>query len=352
MIQRRAYTLSLILFTLSCTSQNLPQNTASQTGVPQVTADQATVSSSVTENSPPLISSDIRPGPNGPKLEFTELEGELLIPAGTSAFVLQSDTTLALSARIGRYLIPAAHAEESQDTSIDLSDLEGLSASVNGEEVPLEVIDLVDTEEGQVLSYRLKDVPVSDSSALIEFKSQSGSFVVRGLIEKVDQKMGKIDERFDLDSTALAYIWESLGNDRPKKLDKQTLGLLKQQNAVQQLKQRLYEHMIRPELRSNQRPVPINSFLPPVISQALQANPEVKNYLQEARRCDLQQQRMVKCPLPELNPMARQPLPPGLVRQALQREAQRRRLNSQRANPRSNPRPNSEPNPRADQNAP
>ena len=193
MIHHRAYTLSLILFTLSCTSQSLPQNTSGPAAGQQLTADSSTsTSSSVLNNAtPPLISSEIRPGPNGPKLELTELEGELLIPAGTSAFLLQSETRLALSARISHYLIPAAYAEESQDAIIDVSDVENLTASVNGKEVPLEVLDIENTDEGQVVFYRLKDVPVSDTSALIEFKSQSGSFVVRGLIEKVEQKMGK-----------------------------------------------------------------------------------------------------------------------------------------------------------------
>lgn len=317
MIQRHAYTLSLLLLTLSCTSQSLPQNTVSQSTANPVMVDQAAVT-------PPLISTDIRPGPNGPKLELTDLEGELLIPAGTSSFVLQSDATLALSTRIGQYLIPPVYAAESEDASIGLADVQKLSASVNGQGVPLEILGLENSEEGQILFYRLKDVPVSDSSALIEFKSQSGSFVVRGLVEKVDLKMQKIEERFDLDSTALAYIWESLGDDRPKKLDKKSLDLLKQQNAVQQLKNRLYEHMIRPDLRSNQKPVPVNDFLPPVISQTLQADPEVRSYLEQTQRCN-NFQRQDRCILPELKPMERQPLPPSLLRQAAQRELVRRR---------------------------
>lgn len=303
MIHHRVYTLSLILFTLSCTSQSLPQD------LPQATSAQGAL------NTPPVVSTDIRPGPNGPKLELTELEGELLIPTGTRAFVLQSETPLALSVSVRNALTPPVHAAESEGSVIDLEDVQQLSASVNGEVVPLEVLGLEDSEEGQILFYRLKDVPVSDSSALIEFKSQSGSFVVRGLIEKVDQKMRRIDERFDLDSTALAYIWESLGDERPQKLDKKSLALLKQQRAVQQLKNSLYQHMLRPERRPNQKPVPVKDFLPPVISQVLQADPEVKNYLQGAQRCDNLRRRGNACSLPELKPMKRQPLPSPLRRQ-------------------------------------
>lgn len=298
MILRRVYAFSFLLLALSCTSQSLPQTTVNQR-----------------ETINPAIAADIRPGPNGPKLEFAELEGEFLIPAGISSFVLQAEKTFTVS----------AHAAESQDAVIDLAAVQKLSASVNGKTVPLEILGLEISEEGQILSYRLKEVPLSDSSALIEFKSPSGSFVVRGLVEKVDQKMGRIEERFDLDSTALAYIWESLGNDRPKNLGEKSLALLKQQKAVQQLKNRLYEHMIVPELRANQKPMPINDFLSPVILQTLEADPEVRNYLQRARRCDVLRRQDRDCLLPELKPLGRQPLPPNALRQASQRELARRR---------------------------
>lgn len=256
MMSRCAYSLSLLLMVMSCTPQSMPGSTSEQqTSTP--TESIATVpDTSTVLPGDVTVSTDIRPGPNGPKLELTDLEGEVLIPAGTSSFVVQSATQLSFATRAMQVIVPPAYAEISGDETIEIADVESFVALVDDEEVTMEVLSLEETDEGQVLNYRLKDVPVSEDNALVEIKSKSGGFAVRGVVEKISKDHPKIEERFDMDSTALAYILESLGDERPRNLDQERLAMLKTQAAVQQLKVRLYQQFIDPELEQGSRPAP------------------------------------------------------------------------------------------------
>lgn len=312
MIGRCAYTLSLLCLVVSCVAPGNPQGNVSQS-LPETINTTPDVTS---------VNTDIRPGPNGPKLELVTLEGELLIPAGTSAFVVQGATQLSFATQMMRLVSPPAYAALSGDEEIETEDVETFTASVNGQVVPMTVLDHVETDAGQLISYRLQDVPTSDSNVMVEFKSPSNAFVVRGLVEKIEKTTTRLSERFDLDSTALAYLWESLGDERPVHLNQANLVLLKKQQAVQEVKQALYQHYIRPEMKSGQQAQAVRDILTPILISALQKDSEAQAYLKKARQCQL---KAVSCELPVLQDRESQALPPALVRLAEQREAVRKK---------------------------
>ncbi len=320
MISHRAYTLSLLCLVVSCVVPANPQINASPP-LPE------------TVNAVPKVGSvntDIRPGPNGPKLELVTLEGELLIPTGTSAFVVQGATQISLVSQMMRVLSPPAYAAVSEDEDIEAEDIQAFTASVNGQIVPMTVLDRVETDAGQVISYRLEQVPTSDNNVMLEFKSPSNAFVIRGLVEKIEKTTTRLSERFDLDSTALAYLWESLGDARPERLNQDNLNLLKKQSSVQEVKQALYQHYIRPEMKSAQQAQAVRNVLSPVLNQALQKDTAAQTYLKKVRAC---QQTTVPCGLPALQDRQVQELPPVLVRLAELREAARKKKRESRSRP-------------------
>ena len=71
MMSRCAYSLSLLLMVMSCTPQSMPGSTSEQqTSTP--TESIATVpDTSTVLPGDVTVSTDIRPGPNGPKLELS-----------------------------------------------------------------------------------------------------------------------------------------------------------------------------------------------------------------------------------------------------------------------------------------
>lgn len=320
MINRRVYTLSLLCLVVSCVAPTNPQTHASQplpetvNAVPEVTS----------------VNTDIRPGPNGPKLELVTLEGELLIPAGTSAFVVQGAPQISFTTQMMRVVSPPAYAATSEDEDIETEDLQAFTASVNGQIVPMTVLDRVETDAGQLISYRLEQVPTSENNVMIEFKSPSNAFVIRGLVEKIEKTTTRLSERFDLDSTALAYLWESLGDARPERLNQDNLNLLKKQSSVQEVKQALYQHYIRPAMRSAQQAQEVRNVLSPVLNQALQKDTAAQTYLKKAREC---QQKAVACGLPALQDRQVQTFPAVLVRLAELREAARKKKRESRSRP-------------------
>lgn len=274
--------------------------------------------------SAPVVSNDIRPSTKGQRLEF--VEGELVIPAGTSSFVVQSEpTTVArVDWQFSNWLMPAAHAEESNSDEIDEGDapieeaeLEKLLATVDGEPVEMEIVQVSeDAEHNKIVTYRLKNVPVSETSVVIEFSSPTGGFKLGGVVPQIREDMKRFEQRFDLESTAVVQaVQHVLKQTQGLKLTREELERLKKTQTVQNLRNQVYEHFVKPMPQPNQpnRPRPLDERLNPgeFVTADLQA------YLRAVQQCSARERR--NCAKPALPPSAEQPVP-----QPLRQEVDRR----------------------------
>ncbi|MGV3523601.1 MAG: hypothetical protein ACO1RX_05220 [Candidatus Sericytochromatia bacterium] len=217
---------------MSCTAQ-APVNTSP----PSPSVDQT------------ALQNEIRPGSKGQRLEFTSLEGEMLVPAGTSAFTLQSTET-----RMGllSLLIAPAYAQSSEDMALDMTLLKGLQATVNGEPVEWTVLSVTTLDTGEDrLHYRLEQVPVSESNAVIEISSPSGAFKLKGVLPKiVAGAVSVLSEPLDLDSTALVEVLQQSG-EALSDLDADEIRELKRSATVQQVRAIIQAHLVEPRLTNN-----------------------------------------------------------------------------------------------------
>lgn len=264
------------------------------------------------------LKSDIRPGSKGQRLELTELEGEMVIPAGTSAYTIQS--TQAASAPKAQQvawlnlLMPAAHAQEAQsatptstadaalgDAPLESNQLKKLTAKVNQKAVTVQILSTQDQSDGSVIiSYRLRDVPVTDENAIIEFASPSGRLKIKGVLPKIAKDM-KLSERFSVETTALAEALEN-SSDPEKSLTEEQLRQLAKDETVQKLRDKIYEMFVQPP--QNQRYDDVVKS----IARTLIQNSPLERYLNALRQCQQRGPACAKPPLP----------PPQVERQLLQ----------------------------------
>ncbi len=238
------------------------------------------------------LHSDIRPGSKGQRLEFAQLEGEMVIPAGTSAYSIQSASQTALfkpSSTQPAWLelfTPAAQAQETDpnisrqegDEPLEEAQLKKLTVRVNQQSVSAEILSAVTQTDGSVVvSFRLKNVPTTDNNAIIELASPSGRLKIKGVVAKIDQDI-KLSERFDVGTTALAETLELSDN---KNLTADQLRKLAKDETVQKLRDKIYELFIKPP--KDQR---FDDVIRP-IARGLVQNSAVERYLVELRQCSL-----------------------------------------------------------------
>ncbi|MBF2052281.1 MAG: hypothetical protein IGS03_02310 [Candidatus Sericytochromatia bacterium] len=265
------------------------------------------------------LNQELRPGTKGQRLEL--VEGEMLIPAGTSYFVIQS-TQLASGnqSRLLNWLMPPALADSADeaDKPIEMSQIEELVARVNGEDVDFEVLDISENDNGDLLvHYRLKNVPITEDNALIEFESPSGAFKMKALHPPIAPGLQRLSERLDLESTAVVEAVKHAGLPL-KGYSPNELQRLKEAGFVQQIRNVVYEHFVAPPIP--QRPPRFDEnrqkYPPP------QADVAFQRYAQERLAC---QRAPRACQRPPEPPRAMQRAVPQPLQERIQRREQIRR---------------------------
>ena len=202
---------------------------------------------------PTQLSSDIRPGTKGQRLEF--VEGEMEIPSGTSSYAIQSANAAQMAQAGGKQLmnllIPPALAEEEAEDAAEPGDepisdeqIEKLTATIDGEKVTLEIKSILDLEDGgKLVAYTLRNVPTTEANAIIEFSSPSGSFKLKGVLPKIAVGLRKLADRFNLETTALAEA--ILANpEKPRHLTAEEIHRLAKTDEVQKLRDKIYTHLV------------------------------------------------------------------------------------------------------------
>lgn len=265
------------------------------------------------------LSSEIRPGSKGQRLEFS---GEMEIPAGTSSYAIQSaavDNGVRLA--LQNLLMPPAYAEDEiadGDEPISDSQITELTARVNGEKVDLTITRIVTQDDGAlIVSYKLKNVPPSEDNAIIEFTSPSGAFKIKGVAAELSAGNSNLG-RFDVETTALA---EALLNQpvRPKHLSAAQLKSLLKSEAVQTLRDQVLELFVKPAAK----PQPFETGLKAVVQQTLPGS-SLARYLEQAAKCGDQGN---KCPTPPVLPPAEaKPIPTTLATAIRRRQTLRQQL--------------------------
>lgn len=265
------------------------------------------------------LSQDLRPGTKGQRLEL--VEGEMLIPAGTNYFVIQS-TPLAFGtqSQLMNWLTPPAQADSTDeaDNPIELSQIEKLVVRVNGENVDFEVLDISESESGDLLvRYRLKNVPITEDNALIEFESPSGAFKMKALHPPIAPGLQRLSERLDLESTAVVEAVKHAGLPL-KGYSPNELQRLKQAGFVQQIRNVVYAHFVAPP--TPQRPPRFDDNRQKYPQP--QADAAFQRYAQERLAC---QRSPRACQRPPEPPQAMQRAVPQALQERIQHREQIRR---------------------------
>ena len=269
------------------------------------------------------IQTDIRPGSKGQRLEL--LEGELLIPAGTSAYAIQSASLSSRLATAFELLIAPAYADDSTeaDDLIETEQLKQLTARVNGEVIRFELLTSQEQSNGDLLvTFRLRDVPASDENIVFEFASPSGALKLKGVLPKLPIGTRKLVERFDIESTALAEAIEQV-NENERDLSEDELKRLAKSAVVQDIRDKVYEHLL-----NSPKGKRFDEVLPAQARNLVQNSP-LKTYVEQRKQC-----KQRACPRqPELPPRAARPVAQAVLQVAENRQAIRLNLISQTRSP-------------------
>lgn len=190
-----------------------------------------------------VSSSEIRPNSKGQRLEYGEIEGDFIIPAGTSTFLVQAQP-LALSPMSWLIGSPAWAAEEITDAQIRL-----FRARVDGESVEMNILAIQSTAAGErKVSYRIKQVPALEYTQLLEFYSPSETIQLKGIISQVQaNQLTRLSEPVDLDTTA---VLEAVGRDESTyihQLSMEDIRTLAQKPEVQSFREFLKQELKRRE---------------------------------------------------------------------------------------------------------
>lgn len=237
---------------------------------------------------PRALQSEIRPGSKGQRLELTSLEGEMWVPAGTSAFTLQStETRISLLS----LLMPPAYAQSSEDGAIELTALQKLEASVNGDPVKLTILSVTRHNNGdEQVKYRLQEVPVSATNVVIEVASPSGAFKLKGLVPKISAgSVSVLSDPLNLDSTALVEVLQQSG-EAITDLDADEIRQLQRSQSVQQVRAIIQAHLVEPRL-SNNKPQRFEDAVRPLIQAGGQLA-RFREFIAQRKSC---QQRPALC---------------------------------------------------------
>ncbi len=256
----RSLTLYLCLSLVACTASPVTSPSSTATGSTQ-------------------LSQDIRPGTKGQRLEF--VEGELVIPAGTNSFILQSEaSSLAqASVQILNFLMPPALAQteaeaefNEEDAPITQAELELLTATVDGQSVEVEILSVTEdpATSDQIVAYRLKDVELTGSNVLIEFSSPSGALKLGGVLPPFEANTRRINTRLDLDSTAVAqvvrfYLEQQNLDLRKLNLSRTEIEALIKTETAQMLRNQIYNHYVKPQDQKKpqrfDQAIPVKDFI-------------------------------------------------------------------------------------------
>lgn len=268
------------------------------------------------------VSSDIRPGSKGQRLEFT---GEMEIPAGTSSYAIQSASAAgskgSMRTALLNLLMPPALAQEAVsegDEPISDSQIANLTATVDGQAVRIIIDKISETQDGSKrVSYTLKDVPEVDQNAIIEFSSPSGSFKIKGVVAKLDASVKQLDT-FDVETTALAEVLLN----HPKKVKNLTgteIKALLKSEAVQKLRDAVLQLFVQPAAK----PVKFEIGVQASVQEVLQ-DQDLNTFLDQDEACF---QRRAQCTQkPALPPAVEHPIPTALKAQINRRQQLRVRL--------------------------
>lgn len=274
--------------------------------------------SQVDPNSSTQVNNQIRPGSKGQRLELTDLDGEMVIPAGTSAYTIQS-AQAAQSFALEHLLLAPAYAEEANnpdDEPIRDEQIRRLKASIAGQEIKLEILAIADTSEGsKIVSYRLKDLPITEENVIVEFSSPSGSFKLKGIFPKVSKNLSKQLTRVDIETTALVEAIET-SPDRENNYSETEISHLLKTDTVQQIRDKIYEHFVKGE-----RDKKFEDIIQ-AQARAILANSTLRLFLRQRQQCNKQRQCTQKPVLPASSERA---LPESLQAQIRQRVLKRLR---------------------------
>lgn len=268
-------------------------------------------------------SSEIRPGSKGQRLELTEIETELVIPAGTTSFAIQSQQfAIATQAPVLEWLMPSAQAQENDEEieSVGLDELEDLQITVDGETVEHEILSIEESAEGDlIVVYKLKNVPTSEENALIEFNSPSGRLQFSTIVERIDRSLPR--PRVDIASTALAKALRKVKPD-PRCLTRSDLERLARSETALDYRDAIYGHILEPGTRR---------FEDGVQRRLEQSNArirdEFKGFIEGVSQCSARQPRP---PRPAFPPEKTRPLPERLREKAQMRVIQQEQLHQRR----------------------
>lgn len=262
---------------------------------------------------PTQLSTDIRPGTKGQRLELT---GELEIPAGTSSYViLSANAPASTQVALFNLLMAPAWAEDAVgdgDEPISDAQIAELSATVNDEKVTVSVDKIEDQPDGaKLVQYTLKDVPTSEDNAVIVFSSPSGSFKIKGVVPKLIAGLKKLD-RFNVETTALSEI--ILNNPKkPRNLIETEIRNLVKTEAVQKLRDKIIEAFVKP----GAQPARFEENLKGPLKEIVDSSP-LPDYFDQIDKC---RQRGLKCvQRPALPPLKERPIPAALAAIANQRQ--------------------------------
>ncbi|PIQ26300.1 hypothetical protein COW36_15080 [bacterium (Candidatus Blackallbacteria) CG17_big_fil_post_rev_8_21_14_2_50_48_46] len=316
--------VALLLLSLqvsACTSAGPPASTASSQPVAQA-------STSLTNQNPALentvTSTEIRPNSKGQKLEFGEVEGDLIIPAGTSSFLVQSQFALL---NLDFILGAPAYAQTSDEISEE--QIRQFKARVDGEDVKLTIQKISRNAEGdRVINYLLPEVPALDYTQVLEFYSPSNTLSFKGLVPQVRQNIRtRLNDPVDLDSTAVLEIVSRDQDFYVHQMSANDIKELKENQEIKDFRRYLKEELTNKANRLrkfediankydiNTRVLPkVKPILDAAISKDLQicrTNPqECLSRLQQCRPTPLK-----RCPQPEqlLRQARSQALRPGIL---------------------------------------
>lgn len=196
----------------------------------------------------PGASHDIRPNSKGQRLEYGEIEGEFIIPSGTSAFLVQSQPS-SLSALHWIFGFPAWAEEVLTDQEIRL-----FKARVDGETVEMNILNIQSGAGGEYrVHYLLKQVPVLEYTQLLEFYSPSETIVLKGIVPQIQaNQRTRLSEPVDLDTTAVLEVVGRDENFYIHQLSIEDIRTLAQKPEVQNFRNFLKQELQRQDNRAQQ----------------------------------------------------------------------------------------------------
>lgn len=275
-------------------------------------------------DSSPITTAEILPGSKGPRLEATTIDGEFVIPAGAEATIPTDADTLVAS--IQHLLIPPAYA-----AGISKEVLAKFDATIDGDPVDMEIVETrIDKEGNQIVSYRLLNVPESDTVLEIEFTAPDGPFSVGGLIEKVEEKKANKAERFTIETQALLDYAKQYETEKEVSLKtltykkiKENFEKIKKQQEFVDFKNKIQEELKNP---GNRKKPPGFYLEDPRFCAAIRAGSNIFQLKQAARALPTPPPDHLKPRLADLSPQERQKLLARVARIRKERDAIRRGL--------------------------